>query len=307
MTPAARMTPAAHRNSDLRFSLAVFAAVEAGALIAIVGGWTPGRAAVAAVGLGLGAVAALVAVILMGTTRAIGRWLAAAITALLVASCLVPMAAGSISDPTQARVPDLSLSVTCTIAPDAQTVTANVAFSWRKLDLWPAGPTGGSGIDQLAVYAQLPEWIAGELDMPPQPGGPMPPVSISSLDPGPWTALSMDPVSQTLDGRPVGGLITTAATAATPADRVFGSGSGSAPGAGGINVVNATLRAGGQYALAWTFERNPDYAPEKSNREMLPTFVVEYRHLQRFTVQAFGSCADPSRTWPGRSAEWQRY
>ena len=297
------MTAAAHRHSALRFWLAAFAAVEAGALIAIVVGWTPGRAVVAAVGLGLGAVAAVAAVILMGTTRPIGRRLGTAMSLALMVSLLVPMASGSIDDPTQVRVPDLSLSVTCTAAPDAQTVTADVAFSWQRLDLWPAGAAGSSGVDQLAVYAQLPEWIDAELGMPLQAGGPMPLVSLESTDPGPWAASSMDPGSQALDGHPVGGLITTA----TSANSILGPGTGSSPGASSINIVNAALRAGGQYALAWTFQRNADYSPETPNRDMLPTLVVEYRHLQRFTVQAFGSCADPSRTWPGRSAEWQQY
>ncbi len=298
------MTPAAHRHSTLRFWLAVVAAVEAGALIAFVGGWTPGRAAVAGVGLGLGAVAALTAVILMGTTRPICRWLGAAMRLALLFSVLAPMAAGSISDPTQVRIPDLTLSVTCTVAPDAQTVTADVAFSWQRLDLWPAGAAGSSGIDQLAIYAQLPEWIDAELGMPPQAGGPLPLVSLQGMDPGPWAASSMDPDSQTLDGRPVGGLITTAATSA---DLIFGPGPGSASGANSIDIVNAALRAGGRYALTWTFQRDPDYAPDTSSRDMLPTFVVEYGHLQRFTVQAYGSCADPSRTWPDRSAEWLQY
>ena len=52
------MTQAAHRRSTLRFWLAVVAALEAGDAIAIVGGWTPGRAAVAAVALGAGGTAA---------------------------------------------------------------------------------------------------------------------------------------------------------------------------------------------------------------------------------------------------------
>jgi hypothetical protein len=297
------MTAAAHRHSALRFWLAAFAAVEAGALIAIVVGWTPGRAVVAAVGLGLGAVAAVATVILMGTTRPIGRRLGTAMSLALMVSLLVPMASGSIADPTQVRVPDLSLSVTCTVAPDAQTVTADVAFSWQRLDLWPAGAAGSSGIDELAVYAQLPEWIDAELGMPVEAGGPMPLVSLESMDSGPWPASSMDPVSQTLDGRPVGGLITTAASA----DYIFGPGTGSSPVAVNTRIVNAALRAGGRYAVISTFQRNADYSPERSSRDMLPTLVVEYRHLQRFTVQAFGSCADPSRTWPGRSEEWQRY
>jgi hypothetical protein len=158
------MTPAAHRHSTLRFWLAVAAAVEAGALIAIVPTWTPGRAAIAGVALGLGAGAALIAVILMGTTRPIGRWLGAAITVALAASCLAPMAASSMADPTQARIPDLTLSVTCTVSPDAQSVTAQAEFSWQRLDLWPAGAAGESGTDSLVVSAQLPEWIGNELN-----------------------------------------------------------------------------------------------------------------------------------------------
>jgi hypothetical protein len=80
------MTQAAHRRSTLRFWLAVAAAVEAGDLIAIVGAWTPGRAASRGVALGLGGSAAFAAVILMGTTRPIGRWLGATIRLVLVAS-----------------------------------------------------------------------------------------------------------------------------------------------------------------------------------------------------------------------------
>jgi hypothetical protein len=40
---------------------------------------------------------------------------------------------------------------------------------------------------------------------------------------------------------------------------------------------------------------------------LLPIVVVEYSHLERFMVQAFGSCADPSHTWPDRFAEWLGY
>jgi len=40
---------------------------------------------------------------------------------------------------------------------------------------------------------------------------------------------------------------------------------------------------------------------------VLPVFVVEYQHLTRFTVQALGSCADPSHALPNRSAEWLQY
>ena len=154
---------AAHRYSALRFCLAVVAAMEAGAALAIVPVWTPGRAAVAGVALGLGAMAAVTAVILMGTKRPIGKWLQVAIAVALIGSWWAPTFANSMADPTQARIPDLTLSVTCTVSPDAQSVTAQAEFSWQRLDLWPAGLTGASGTDSLVVSAQLPEWIDNEL------------------------------------------------------------------------------------------------------------------------------------------------
>ncbi len=298
------MTAEAHRQSTLRFWLAVVAALEAGDLIALVLGWTPGRAAVAGVGLGLGASAALAAVILMGTTRPIGRWLGVAISVVLVLSFLVPLAAFSWADPTQARIPDLTLSVTCTAAPDAQTVAADVTFSWHKLDLWPAGAAGSTGIDQLAVYAELPGWIDAELGMPPQPGGPMPPVSLQSMEPGPWVTSSMDPAAQTLDGRPVGGWITPTETGL---DLAIGPVSGGGSGSAAVRIMNAALQVGGHYGLAWTFQRNPDYEPDTLSQDMLPIFVAEYDHLQRFTVEAFASCGNPSQAFPNRSAEWLQY
>ena len=297
------MTPAAHRQSTLRFWLAVAGAVEVGALIVIVGGWTPGRAGVAGLALGLGAGAALIAVILTGTTRPIGRWLGATFTVVLVASCVVPTVARSMADPTQARIPDLALSVTCSVSPDTQSVTADVEFSWQHLDLWPAGPAGGSGGDSMTIYAELPEWIAAELDMGAQPGGPPSLVQATFLGLGPWTA-SIDPDSRTLDGRPTGDLLTTAAA---PSDLIVGPQLEGGSGAAAVSLRNAALRASGHYGLTWTFQRNPDYAPDTSSLAMLPVFVVEYQHLNRFTVQAFGSCADRGRMWPNRSAEWLGY
>ncbi len=299
--PAYRPLPgtepvAAHRQSALRLFLAVVAAVEAGALLAIASAWTPGRAAVAGVALALGAIAALTAVIILGTTRPIGRWLGAAIMVALVASCLAPMAASSMADPTQARIPDLTLSVTCTVSPDTQSITAQAEFSWQRLDLWPAGLAGASGTDSLVVYAELPEWIDNWIDWVPPDGSPPPLVSVLSFTPGPWAAQS-SPDSWTLDGRPSRAWATTAE-----------SQSGSTvepqslmPGSVAVGIRNSALQAGGQYGVTWTFARNPDYSPDESSLDMLPIFVVEYRHLGRFTVQAFGSCADRSRVWPNRS------
>ena len=295
------MTPAAHRHSTLRFWLAVAAAVEAGALIALVGTWTPGRAAIAGVALGLGAGAALIAVILMGTTRPIGRWLGAAIRVALVASCLAPMAASSMADPTQARIPDLTLSVTCTVSPDAQSVTAQAEFSWQRLDLWPAGLAGSSGTDSLVVSAQLPEWIDTELNWMP-PYGPPPLIDVSSYTPGPWPAPS-SPDSLTRDGRPSG----TWATTAEPQSGSIVGPQSPMSGSAGVSIRNSVLQAGGRYDAAWTFPRNPDYEPDKSSLDILPIFVVEYRHLGRFTVQAYGSCADQSWVWPNRSEGWLNY
>ena len=295
------MTPAAHRHSTLRFWLAVAAAVEAGALIAIVPTWTPGRAAIAGVALGLGAGAALIAVILMGTTRPIGRWLGAAITVALAASCLAPMAASSMADPTQARIPDLTLSVTCTVSPDAQSVTAQAEFSWQRLDLWPAGLAGSSGTDSLVVSAQLPEWIDTELNWMP-PYGPPPLIDVSSYTPGPWPAPS-SPDSLTRDGRPSG----TWATTAEPQSGSIVGPQSPMSGSATVGIRNSALQAGGRYDVAWTFPRNPDYEPDKSSLDMLPIFVVDYRHLGRFTVQAYGSCADQGWVWPNRSEGWLNY
>ena len=304
---AARPLPesvAAHRHSTLRFWLAVAGAVEAGHLIAIAGAWTPGRAALAAVALGLGASAALAAVILMGTTRPIGRWLGAGMSLVLVASFLMPMAAESMADPTQARIPDLALSVTCTVSPDTQSTTANVDFSWQRRDLWPAGVTGSSGSDSMTIYAELPEWISAELDMVTPDGYPPPLINATFMDPGPWSA-SMAPDSQTLDGRPTGEFLTTSAGAASVV--LVGPQIGGGSQYAAVGIRNSTLQVGGQYELTWTFARNSDYAPETSSAAMLPVFVVEYQHLTRFTVQAISSCADRSRKWPNRSAAWQQY
>ena len=295
------MTQAAHRRSTLRFWLAVVAALEAGDAIAIVGGWTPGRAAVAAVALGAGGTAAFAAVVLMGTTRPIGRWLGAAIMVALVASCLAPMAASSMADPTQARIPDLTLSVTCTVSPDAQSVTAQAEFSWQRLDLWPAGLAGSSGTDSLVVSAQLPEWIDNELNWMP-PYGPPPLVGVSNSTPGPWPAPS-SPDSLTRDGRPSG----TWATTAEPQSGSIVGPQSPMSGSAGVSIRNVALEVGGHYVLTWTFQRNPDYEPDKSNLDMLPIFIVEYRHMGRFTVQAYGSCADRSRVWPNRSEGWLDY
>ena len=293
---------AAHRYSALRFCLAVVAAMEAGAALAIVPVWTPGRAAVAGVALGLGAMAAVTAVILMGTKRPVGKWLQVAIAVALIGSWWAPTFANSMADPTQARIPDLTLSVTCTVSPDAQSVTAQAEFSWQRLDLWPAGLTGASGTDSLVVSAQLPEWIDNELNWMP-PYGPPPLVGVSNSTPGPWPAPS-SPGSLTRDGRPSG---TWATTAEPQSGSVLGPQSGSAPGSAVVSIRNVALEVGGHYVPTWTFQRNPDYEPDKSSLDMLPIFIVEYRHLGRFTVQAFGSCADRSRVWPNRSEGWLDY
>jgi hypothetical protein len=293
---------AAHRHGVLRIGLAVVAAAEAGALLAIAPAWTPGRAAVAGVALLLGASAALAAVIILGTTRPIGRWLGAAIAIALIGSWWAPTFANSMADPTQARIPDLTLSVTCTVSPDAQSVTAQAEFSWQRLDLWPAGLTGASGTDSLVVSAQLPEWIDNELNWMP-PYGPPPLVGVSNSTPGPWPAPS-SPDSLTRDGRPSGTWATTAEPqSGLNAGPQLGGGSGSAV----VSIRNVALEVGGHYVLTWTFQRNPDYEPDKSNLDMLPIFIVEYRHMGRFTVQAYGSCADRSRVWPNRSEGWLDY
>jgi hypothetical protein len=78
-------------------------------------------------------------------------------------------------------------------------------------------------------------------------------------------------------------------------------------GSATVGIRNSALQAGGRYDVAWTFPRNPDYEPDKSSLDMLPIFVVDYRHLGRFTVQAYGSCADQGWVWPNRSEGWLNY
>jgi hypothetical protein len=292
---------AAHRHGVLRIGLAVVAAAETGALLAIASAWTPGRAAVAGVALALGAIAALAAVIILGTTRPIGRWLGTAIAIALIGSWWAPASATKMGDPTQARIPDLTLSVACTVSPDTQSVTAQAEFSWQRLDLWPAGLAGSSGTDSLVVSAQLPEWIDNELNWMP-PYGPPPLVGVSNYTPGPWPAPS-SPDSLTRDGRPSG----TWATTAEPQSGSIVGPQSPMSGSAGVSIRNVALEVGGHYVLTWTFQRNPDYEPDKSNLDMLPIFIVEYRHMGRFTVQAYGSCADRSRVWPNRSEGWLDY
>ena len=269
----------AHRNTGLRIALAAVAAAEAGAALTIVQLWTPGRAAVAGVALGLGAIAALVAVVVMGTARPIGSWLRASITVVLIGSCLLPYAARSATDPTQATIPDLQLSVACTVAPDAQSVTATVEYVWRQVDLWPAGLAGARGTDSIQVSAELPEWIVSELDAAPPSiwlGG-------GGTATGYWSIAS-------LDERPFGVL------------PVLSSGNAT------LTVSDAMLRAGDRYRATWTFARDFEQPPPgKTLADMMPIFVVEYGHMYRFRVEAFGSCGDASRSWPNRSITWNQY
>ena len=74
-----------------------------------------------------------------------------------------------------------------------------------------------------------------------------------------------------------------------------------------VSIANGTTRAGARYGATWTFQRNLDVELQKPITDLLPLFMVEYGHRDRFTVQAFGSCGDPGRTWPNRSVEWSRY
>jgi hypothetical protein len=290
----------AHRNSALRICLSVVAAIEAGAIVVIVPAWTPGRAAFAGVALGLGALAALTAVVLMGTRRPIGNVLRAVMAIALFGSWLGPTEAAMMEDPTQARIPDLELSVTCSVSPDMQSVVATAEFRGQRLDLGP-GLAAAPGIDSLAVYAELPEAIRNELDMPLQAGGPRGLVGGGGSGTGYWSIDDrLD--SMTLNGRP-------SQRWAAPAGPETGLSMAWSPGMQSwtqVTIKNAELQAGARYGATWTFLRNPD-APQLTLDKLLPIFMVEYRHLDRFAVQAFGPCGNSSRSWPNRSTDWRGY
>jgi hypothetical protein len=287
----------AHRNSALRIGLAVVAAVEAGAIVVIVPAWTPGRAAFAGVALGLGALAAFTAVVLMGTRHPIGNVLRAVMVVALFGSWWAPTEATMMDDPTQARIPDLELTVTCTVAPDMQSVVATAEFRWQRLDLGP-GLAAAPGVDSLAVYAELPEALLNELDMPLQAGGPRGLVGGGGSGTGYW---SVDDRfnSITLNGRP-------SQRWAGPAGPESELSMPWSPGMTQITINNAELRAGASYGASWTFLPNSD-APGTTLDKLRPIFMVEYRHLGRFAVQAFGACGNSSRSWPNRSTDWSAY
>ena len=274
---------AAHRNGALRIALSAVAAVEVGAILTVIQIWTPGRAAVAGVAFGVGAIAALVAVVVMGTTRPIGSWLRAAIAVALIASLLVPGAARSMADPTQATIPDLRLSVTCSVAPDSQSLTVQANYSWQRVDLWPAGPGGPGGTDSIVVSAELPEWILPELDATPPPGGP--PMWLGGGGGSAYIYWSM----ASLDERPLNVLPVPSSSYTA------------------LTVSDAALRAGDRYRATWTFARDFEQPPPgKTLADMMPIFGVEYRHMYRFSVEAFVSCADPGRSWPNRWITWNQ-
>jgi hypothetical protein len=298
-----------HRRTGLRVCLAVAGALMAGAALTVIPVWTPGRAVPAGVALVLGALAALTAVILLGTTWRIRPWVGAVLAVAIFCGWFVPTEASMAEDPTQVRIPDLDLTVGCTVSPDGETVTAHAEFRWDRLDLWPSGLgniTAGQGTDSLVVSAPLPEWIQIELEYVPLPNPPT--VSGITISNGPWTPPSQ-PDQLALDGRPS---LATWATPWVPTAQSSFFGMNTTPEAAGLAISNSALRPAATYGATWTFRRNWDYAggivpANASNWELLPIFMVEYTHLNRFKVQAFGSCSDPERTYPPRGEFWFLY
>ena len=160
--------------------------------MAVVPAWTPGRAAFAGVALGLGAVAALTALIFMGTRRPIGRVLGGGLAILLLAGGLGSTSAATMADPTQARIRDLELSVTCTVSPDMQSVVAKAEFRWQKLDLGP-GLNAAPGMDSLQMNAELPEYLLPELGAP-QPDFGRPRLVEGRNSAGPYWSAASPPI-----------------------------------------------------------------------------------------------------------------
>jgi hypothetical protein len=290
-----RREPGAHRHGALRTCLALVAAMQAGAILVNAPTWTPGRAAVAVAALGLGALAALTAVVLMGTRRPIGKALAALLAVALAGSWLGPTWAATMRDPTQARIPDLELSVRCEVSADMQSVTAIGEFRWHEVDLGP-GLAAPADTDSLAIGVSLPESLLPKLQAAPPDASP-------GLVRADWSAarywqtgVRRGPL--TTDGR--------------PSWPWYGGGTGSSDYRPNdywdqLGIGNGALRAGAHYSATWTLKRNHYSGAPTMTADQLPIFMVEYRHRQRFAVQAFGSCADPNRSWPNRFVEWSVY
>ena len=289
-----RREPAAHRHVPLRFCLALVAAMEAGAILVNAPAWTPGRAAVAVAALGLGALAALTAVVLMGTRRPIGKVLGALLAVALAGSWLGPPWAATMRDPTQARVPDLELSVRCEVSSDMQSVTAIGEFRWRKVDLGP-GLAAAPGMDSLGLYVSQPESLLPKLQAAPPDASP----GLVRTD---WSAAHFwgrgiwrGPL--TTDGRPSWPSNGTGTEWDFLSDGYWAQ----------LSIGDSALRAGTLYSATWSLKRNFYSGAPTMTADQLPIFMVEYRHRRRFAVQAFGSCGDPTRTWPNRSVQWEQY
>ncbi len=233
----------------------------------------------------------------MGTRRPIGKVLGALIAVALAGSWLGPTWAATMPDPTQARIPDLELSVRCEVSSDMESVTAIGEFRWRKVDLGP-GLAAAPDYDLLGIYVSLPESLLPKLQAAPPDAS----TGLVITD-GRWwpaarywqTGVYRGPL--TTDGRPSWPWRGSGTEANL---LLFHQWSG-------LSIGNGSLRAGAHYSATWTLKRNHYSGAPTMTADQLPIFMVEYQHGERFAVQAFGSCGDPGRSWPNRSIEWDVY
>jgi hypothetical protein len=268
----------------LRSAFAIVAALETGYLLAVVAGWTPLRAAIAAFALIVGATAASVVVFLLGRGVKLGLPAAMLLAAAVIAGPIGPAAAVRASDPTQTRPADLALSIACAPSADGKMVTVRVSYRWLRKDLLEHGlaSPSGAGPDELMVAAvvvgSVPDHFLGA------PGksvaGPFEPELAQ------WAA---NFATAAANETPPPGFIANMGDPFTadwhPAiqDRGWPMAT--------FAAVDPSARTGTEYSASGSFvAMYQATAP-------LPLIYVEFRHAHRFTVGSFGSCASASLTY----------
>jgi len=185
-------------------------------------------------------------------------YVAGAITVAAIVATTGPVAATSISDPTQA--PSDALTVRATVDCRAGSATVTMDVTWSRTDLWPSGPFGHMS-DGITVL--LDEQLPGA----PQPAGT---VAVDFA----WTVTDRSP----------GNSASPAVYPAGPA-RDFAPGAWAALGEGFDLVIgHETLQAGHDYHIVGTSPTNmPSQFPRRA--------VIEYRHGDRFTRTVEVGCS----------------
>lgn len=177
-------------------------------------------------------------------------YVAGAIAVAAVVATAGPVAATSISDPTQVPSDALTVRATAQCRTGAATVTIDV--TWSRTDLWPGGPFGHMSDRITVLMDELP------------PGAPQPNGTVAADFS--WTVADRSPVNS-----------------ASPAVYTAGQAQDFTPGAWaalgeGFDLVigHEALQAGHEYHVVGTSPTNmPSQFPRRA--------VIEYQHGDRFT------------------------